>query len=292
MVGEGGEQRLDHPGLTIPGAPGLVGSLAEFERTLKPRTAVPSQRYARFLVLEDEGLAAAVVTARHAAEHLRRMLEELRGHSSDVDAVLAGVAPGFFSEDHGWRDIFEELRAAGPRFMDYKFVALADYRRYLLHCVDALNQVSTDRLQSTLCEEVHAQGEESTVLAAARRGHDSSARREEGFVRDLVRLPRATTLTLRPGRDGPFELWLAKRRFRVETWAGAVLVDEQGQRASLHEGRNLVGRGLYNDAIVDATFTDVSRRHLILDLVDGSPAAITDLSSAGTFVSRALVEVV
>ena len=31
--------------------------------------------------------------------------------------------------------------------------AIADYRRYLLNCLDVLNRVSTDRLQSTLCSE-------------------------------------------------------------------------------------------------------------------------------------------
>jgi hypothetical protein len=40
---------------------------------------------------------------------------------------------------------------------------------------------------------------------------------------------------------------------------------------------------------VDARFTDVSRRHAILDLQDGRPVAITDLSSAGTYVARTLV---
>lgn len=111
------------------------------------------------------------------------------------------------------------------------------------------------------------------------------------IVRDLVRLPKGTTLPLRQGRDGPFELWLGKRRFRVETWSGAALVDDQGNGTPLHDGRNLVGRGLYNDVIVDSAYVDVSRRHLILDVKDGQPIAITDISSAGTFVSRALVGV-
>ena len=93
-------------------------------------------------------------------------------------------------------------------------------------------------------------------------------------------------MRLRAGREGPLELWLATRRFRVETWSGVALVDEQGTGVRLQEGRNLVGRGLYNDVVVDAAFTDVSRRHLILDMEDGQPAAVTDLSSAGTCLPR------
>lgn len=275
--------------LRIPGVDRPVNSLTEFERALRPRTAVPSQRYARFLELEDEALGAAAVTTRYAAEHLRRMLEDLRGRSARVDACLRGITPSFFSEDHAWRAIFQVLATSGPAYAEFQLLAIADYRRYLLHCLDALGQISTDRLQSTLCAESNAQGEERTELTATpRAGYDSSARREEVLVRDLVRLPRGTTLALRL-REGPFELWLGRRRFRIETWSGASIVDESGQGVSLRNGRNVVGRGLYNDVIVDARFTDVSRRHAILDLQDGRPAAITDLSSAGTYVARTLV---
>lgn len=279
------------PALRLPAMASPVESLSDLERALKPRTSVPSQRYARFLALSDEGLAAAAVTTRHAAEHLRRVLQDLRGRSRHVDAVLGSIAPTFFSEDHGWRAIFRELLAAGPGYTDYKLLALADYRRYLLHCLDALNQVSTDRLQSTLCLEAHVLEEESTVFTDDARGAAAPVTtRSEVLVRDLVRLPRGTTARLRQGRDGPLELWLGARRFRIETWSGASLVDEHGRGVTLREGRNLVGRGLYNDVIVDARYTDVSRRHLILDIREGVPSAVTDLSSAGTFLSRALVD--
>jgi hypothetical protein len=278
--------------LRIPGVDQPITSLAQFERVLRPRTAVPSQRYARFLELNDEALGAAAVTTRYAAEHLRRMLEDLRGRSARVDTCLRGIAPTFFSEDHGWRAIFQRLTASGADYAEYQLLAIADYRRYLLNCLDALAQMSTDRLQSALCAESNAHGEERTELAAAPRGgYDSSARREEVLVRDLVRLPRGTTLALRQGRDGPFELWMGRRRFRIETWSGAAIVDELGQGMNLRDGRNVLGRALYNDVIVDARFTDVSRRHAILDLHEGRPSAITDLSSAGTFVARTLVNV-
>lgn len=282
-----------HGPLRIPGVSTPVSSLSAFEKILRPRITVPSQRYARFLALGDEGLAAAAVTTRHAADHLRRVLEDLRGRSGRVDMVLSGMAPEFFSDDHGWRGLFDALRQVGPQFTEYKLLAVADYRRYLLNCLDALNRVSTDRLQSTLCGEALSQEEERTHLAAipaARDGDPSSASPGEASFRDLVRLPRGKTLHLRQGRDVPFELWLGKRRFRVETWDGASLVDERGAGVLLTEGRNVVGRGLYNDVIVDADYTDISRRHLILDLAGGIPTAITDLSSGGTYLSRALVQ--
>jgi hypothetical protein len=276
----------------LPGVEEPITSLAALEKALKPRTSVPTQRYARFLSLDDETLANAGVTTNFAAQHLKRMLEDLRGRSEHVDTMLAGIDSGFFSLDHDWRGVFQALTGTGIHAAAFQLVAISDYRRYLLHCLDALNQISADRLQSALCGEFGSQGEERTeVAAASTAAYDSSRKSEEVLVRDLVRLPKGTTLQLRQGREGPFEIWLGKRRFRVESWSGASLVDEQGHGADLHDGRNLVGRALYNDVIVDGNFRDVSRRHLIIDLNDGMPSAITDLSSAGTYISRALVEV-
>ena len=275
--------------LRVPGVSAPVSSLSEFEKVLRPRIVVPSQRYARFLTLDDEALAAAAVTTRHAAEHLRRVLEDLRGRSARVDVVLSSMASEFFSDDHGWRGLFDELRQIGSHFTEFKLLAIADYRRYLLNCLDALNRVSTDRLQSTLSLSQEEERTQLKMTPAAGDGFESAESVGEVFIRDLVRLPRGKTFPLREGRDVSFELWLGKRRFRVETWAGATLVDERGAELRLSEGRNLVGRGLYNDVIVDAEFTDISRRHLILDLTGGIPSAITDLSSRGTFLSRTLV---
>jgi hypothetical protein len=249
-------------------------------------------RYARFLELDDETLASAGVTTRYAAEHLKRLLQDLRGRSTRVDTVLAAMDSNFFTLDHQWRGIFKALIDAGSSATQYQLIAIANYRRFLLHCLDTLDQISTDRLQSALCGESDSNGEERTQLAAtSRTGYDSSRKSEEMIIRDLVRLPRGTTLSLRQGREGPFEIWLGKRRFRVESWSGVSLVDEQGHDAGLRDGRNVVGRALYNDVVVDAHFRDVSRRHLILDLDDGAPCAITDLSTAGTYISRALVNV-
>ncbi|MFT5175576.1 MAG: hypothetical protein ACI8W7_003768 [Gammaproteobacteria bacterium] len=278
--------------IRLPGVESPITSLAELEKVLKPRTFIPTQRYARFLALDDEILANAGVTTRYAAAHLKRMLEDLRGRTGHVAAALSGMDLGFFSLDHNWRGVVKALVGAGPRAASYQLLALSDYRRYLLHCHDTLNEISTDRLQSALCGESEEHGEEPTQFAPAlQAGYDGSRKSAEVLIRDLVRLPKGTTLRLRQGREGPFEIWLGKRRFRVESWSGASLVDERGNGAELHDGRNVVGRALYNDVIVDAHFDDVSRRHLILDLNDGMPSAITDLSSAGTYISRALVDV-
>ena len=73
----------------LPGVEEPITSLAALEKAIKPRTSVPTQRYARFLSLDDETLANAGVTTNFAAQHLKRMLEDLRGRSEHVDSMLA-----------------------------------------------------------------------------------------------------------------------------------------------------------------------------------------------------------
>lgn len=133
-----------HASLRIPGVDRAITTLAEFEGVLRPRTMVPSQRYARFLELGDEALGAAAVTTRYAAEHLRRLLEDLRGRSGRVDAALRGIAPSFFSEDHAWRTIFKALSARGPACAEYQLLAISDYHRCLrIHLQSATIPVAT-----------------------------------------------------------------------------------------------------------------------------------------------------
>ncbi len=85
------------------------------------------------------------------------------------------------------------------------------------------------------------------------------------------------------------DIWMAKSRFRIEMWDSTSFIDSHGQSCKLKEGRNLVGRALHNDVVIDPQFPEVSRNHLIVDVRDGRPVGITDLSSGGTFVSRTLV---
>jgi len=134
--------------ITLPGVDSPINSLAALEKVLKRRTTVPTQRYARFLALDDETLASAGVTTRYAAEHLKRLLQDLRGRSARVDAVLAGMDTNFFTLDHQWRGIFKALIDAGSTATQYQLLAIANYRRFLLHCLDTLNQISTDRSQA------------------------------------------------------------------------------------------------------------------------------------------------
>ena len=264
-----------------------VASLAELEAALKPRLDVTSERYARFLALDDATLAAAGVTTQRAVDFLQRTLLSIGDDAARVNDVLGDIPRNFFSEDHAWRLLFDEFRYMNARFSAFKLLALARYRGYLVGCLNALNRVSDDRLHATIGGELRAVSEQATEVLGERRAYDSMRVSSEVIVRDLVRLPDGVTVSIRAEVDGSIDLWLGRRRYRLETLDGVALVDERGQRIALREGRNVVGRGLANEVIVDAGWRDVSRRHLIVDVREGEPVALTDLSSFGTFISRA-----
>jgi hypothetical protein len=270
-----------------------VTSLTELEGALRPRLEVSSERYAHFIGLDDETLANAAVTTQRAVDYLQRILLSLRDEVPRIDAVLAEIPRSFFTEDHAWRVLFDELRGIAGSYHEFKLLALARYRGYLVGCLNALNRISDERLQSSLGGELRAASENTTEYDLPRQhgGYDSACSRAEVIVRDLVRLPTGVTLGLDGSSEGAMDLWMARRRFRIECWSGPILVDERGRRMPLAEGRNLVGRGLYNGVVVDADFREVSRRHLILDVDNGTPVTVTDLSTLGSFMSRSRLRI-
>ena len=276
-------------GLYLDALGTTVHSLGELESALKPRLEVNSERYGRFIALDDETLASAAVTTQRAVDFLQRTLLSLRDEVSQINQTLAEIPRSFFTEDHAWRILFDEIRQVDGQYQDFKLLALARYRGYLVACLNALNRISDERLQSAIGGDLRAASEDTTEYQLPRhRSYDSTRSSSEFIVRDLVRLPHGATLMI-DCNDGPVDLWLAKRRFRLETWSELSLVDELGRRIALREGRNVVGRALYNDVVVDSVFREVSRRHCIIDVRGGVPVAITDLSGLGTFMSRARV---
>lgn len=281
-------QQLDAPRLYLDALGEQVANLAELEAALKPRLEVTSERYARFLALDDETLAAAALTTQRAVDFLQRALLSLRDDDTQVERVMSEVPRTFFTEDHAWRLLFDELRQMDSRYGDFKLLALARYRGYLVGCLNALNRVSDERLHSAIGGHLRSASEHTTEYLMPRaRSYDSTRSSSDGILRDLVRLPAGVTVSMQSDLDGAIDIWLGKRRFRLETWAGLQLVDERGRLAPLVEGRNVIGRGLSNNVVVHAGFRDVSRRHLIVDVRGGMPVALTDLSTLGTFVPRA-----
>ena len=274
---------------SVKGVPELITSLEQFDRALASKTQVTTELFAKLLTLDDDRLNSLTGATRQAADLLQRALKRAMGNPTAVDELLKKLGSAFFTEDHGWRKLFTTLHTLPFTRNDLKLLALNKYRVYLLARLAALNTIGANRLQSQIHGSAESEAEFDTELAVQKPGVTQELSSSETIIRDVVQLPRGKTTPLRADDMACVDVWLARRRFRIEMWDKPSFIDSHGQSTKLKEGRNMVGRALHNDVVIDSAYPDVSRNHLIIDIRDGRPVGITDLSSGGTFISRTLV---
>jgi hypothetical protein len=203
--------------------------------------------------------------ARAVAAALAGVVAGLVTHPDDVDAALDRLLDRAPPGDPGWVELLAGLRTLPASDKPLKVLALARYRRHLVRLGDVPEELRLSRPITS----------SPMALPGA----------------DLGRLVRGRALALGPDVPARFDLWLAGRRFALQARDGARVVDPAGVALPLREGRNLVGRAAYAEVVVDAALSDVSRRHLVVEVRDGQAVTLTDLSAHGTCVPRSLVDV-
>ncbi len=275
--------------LSVRGLPECITSLEQFDLALSRKTLITSELFAKLLTLDDNRLNSLTSATRQAADLLQRALKRAVGSPNAVEDLFKKLGPAFFTEDHAWRKLFMTLSALPRKRDDLKLVALSKYRNYLLARLAALNSIGSNRLQSQIHVTADSEAESVTELVVQKPGVTQELSSSETIVRDVVQLPKGKTTQIRADDMACVDVWLARRRFRIEMWDKTSFIDSHGQSTKLKEGRNLIGRALHNDVVIDPNYPEVSRNHMIIDIRDGRPVGITDLSAGGTFVSRTLV---
>lgn len=253
--------------LVVKGQELRFGSLAEFGYACAGRTSLPPERLARIHSmsldqLRDEHQDISLLLAK---------LAEIVADSARDPALLQGrlrdVPINSISSDNDWRAIFSALREqqAGPEYIQ---VALGHYLQYLA------NRQQVFRLEAQ-------QGGGSSAAAINRlslRLGDSSTRK------DYQRLPkgRAVVLGLTPGE--PVELILSRHKCRMSVDDHVMFTHFNDQQEECENKRIAIGREKINDIIIDPSWRDVSRLHLVVENLGNGNIKMTDLSSHGTFL--------
>ena len=217
----------------------------------------------------------SVSELRTIARTIGSRLGPLVAEPHRIETVLYLLGDEFFVPEQGWRELFQALEGATCDDVT-KVMVLARYRRYLLRKIEALEALEGD---GTCIDEISSFSMPTAGRAPA--GPDSTQ----------VRLVKSATTEVHVTPGARVPIWLGRRRFYIEVGATTSLVDDAGGRTILRQGRNLVGRARYADAVIDSTFADVSRSHLMVEVFDGRPVSLRDLSSRGTWVPRYILSV-
>ncbi|MGR8921749.1 MAG: hypothetical protein ACU85V_19220 [Gammaproteobacteria bacterium] len=243
---------------------------------LRTRCAVPADRVA---ALHDRTEAELDAEASRLATVEHRLGELLQASRDGVVALapaLAQVGAAAFSKDHGWRQVFKRFIELGPAYAEEAAIALEGYLAYLAERRDVIGSVAL--LKSGLAAGPETAAPEPLATSAFDAGSLPT-------TAPLRRLPQGRAVTLRLACGEETVIRLARHAFALAHGGGWALIAADGERYTLSEGVNSVGRGRDNNVAVDGRYRNVSRRHLLAQPLGADAIALTDVSSCGTWVA-------
>ncbi len=263
-------------------------TLADFEFALASRTEVPAAKITRLVRLSDEALQEEARGIGKAEKYFVDLVADGMQDETALGRAFQALDIKLFSQDHQWRSIMSSLSGQQPGYDDFKRTALAKYMQYLAARQQIVKSISAERQRRAAAPVVpdkpdqRAAEELSKATVVIDMGEHAT---EAALGEDYVRIPKGEAVSVRlpAGRD--LGLSLAGHRFRLAYGNPCRLVGENGDEHTLQQGKNLVGRELGNHIVVDSSYRDVSRKHLLIDLASLPVVYITDVSSHGTFVS-------
>ncbi len=261
--------------------------ITEFEFALSSKTEYPVGRVAELLPRSPADLRKVATHIRQVEKRFAEVLTDSMHEPGLVSELMREVGIKLFSKDHGWRDLIEGLNQCGPAYDEYKRLALVKYMQYLGSRQDVLRSIYLDKIRDgarTALAEV--------VPAPAWSTHETElfdASSVGGAVGDAVdtwdcyrALERGETVIVHIPPGEAVELRLSVHPFRLYGGQSHYLVDENGAEHLLRPGKNMVGRQVDGDVVVDPQLRAVSRRHLIIETIDEETVALTDVSAHGT----------
>ncbi len=200
--------------------------------------------------------------------------------------ALERIGVQVFSKDHDWRTIFMGLLASPQSLERHLELALATYQNYL-------------SARSTICTAFMAQKRatadiQSAAIVSAAPMLETGVFNADEYLAEvqehsLQRLPQGEAVCLRLADGAIIPIVLARHQFSLAHERDWTLIADDGQRFSLREGVNSIGRSQDNDIPLGAGFRNVSRHHLVARTLGKDALELTDVSSYGTYIPPAAI---
>jgi hypothetical protein len=260
---------------------------SEFEFALAGRTCVPVSKIAALVDVADTDLLNEAEAIKQAERRFSEALSGLLANIADINQFLKEIDLSLISQDNEWRAIISALMPVPASFEHYKKIALVKYMQYL---------VSRQGTIKVLHE--HRQKQKNSAASGGNSHSEAESKLKETAIFDVKtfatlaedateygRLPKGETLEISVGPDDPFTLLVAKHKCQILHRDRLLFVDNKGQETTLRTGKNIIGRDLGADVVMDAQLRDVSRKHLIIESDGTSVVLVTDISSHGTWVN-------
>ncbi len=264
---------------------------AEFEFALAGRTCVPSAKIAALVDVSDEDLLKEAAAIKKAERRLAEALSGVLDDSSRINDVLKEIDLSLISNDNDWRTIISALMAVPASNERYKKIALVKYMQYLVSRREIVKGLPLHR-------QIHKDFDNDQVdPAEADPGLKETAMFEYATLKtscgeeaEYKRLPKGETLQLLLEPEEIFTLFVARHECAIVMRDRLFFIDADGRETSLRNGKNIVGRDVAADIVMEAKMRDISRKHLIIESEGSDVVRVTDISSHGTWVHPRYLE--
>ena len=295
---------LDVGGQTI-----AFQSLAEFEFALAGRTDVPTKKLAELMVLSPEDLKREAKAISDVEHKFVAIMSEAITEPGRLGPLLRKVDIHVFSQDHHWRDVIRALNEKDGDYDELRRIAVIKYMQYLRSRQDVIKQAYklkkhareksgeeagvSPPLGETMIfalppDQPEPPGGEVKSPPAMRETviFDSVIIDESPQSGEFTRLMKGEATTLRLKVGDVIDIKLSKHTFRLAHPRPHrfELIDDAGRSHELIAGKNIIGRDAICNVLIDNTYRDVSRLHLVIEPLEYGELVFTDLSSHGTFV--------
>jgi hypothetical protein len=279
------------PGLEIQvaGQPYHFAGISDFEFALAGRTAVPSGKIQRLVRCSMQELRAEARTIKDVERRFVDILSQSIEQPKSINRSLRELDPLIFSQDHHWREIIDALNETGDEYDAYRRVALVKYLQYLSARQDIIKHLYSEKKKYSSNGNGEGEGElkdtlilDSAVIAETP-GADGNS--------DFERMPKGESIQMVLAQGKEIDIMLSKHKCKLcHQSYGLEYQDEKGGKHRLNAGRNTVGRDALSTVVADPAWRDVSRLHLVIEVLDNQTLQLTDMSSHGTYLPSACFE--
>lgn len=260
-------------------------TLDDFAFSLSGRTQIAADSVASLMQLAPVDLRREATGIRDVERRFVDLLADAIKEPGAVGTLIREVDGNLITEENQWRAIMSAMVDAGPGFEEFKHLALVKYMQYLAARRDVVKNIYAQRFggqEPPVAHEPSADvGAKSTLIIEDESESDSDT---DASQLRFKRLPRGETVRVRPPPDGELAIFLSRHRFQLFTVDKPRLTDDNGVNYPFKSGVNVIGRHPDNDVVVGGWYRDVSRKHLMVDIRDGTLVSLTDLSTHGTFL--------
>lgn len=264
--------------------------IADFEFALGGRTAVPSGKIQRLVQCSMQELRAEARTIKEVEKRFVDILSRSIEDPKSINRSLRELDPLIFSQDHAWREIINGLNELGDEFDAYRRVALVKYMQYLAARQDIIKHLYSEKKRyQTNGSDKDVESEllkDTVILEGTMVAGDAAADNS-----DYERLPKGEAMNVQLAEGQEMDIMLSRHKCKLSNRSdGFEFTDDKGRAHRLGDSRMVIGRDATSTVVLDPTWRDVSRKHLIIEPVDSTSLRFTDMSSHGTYINSAYLE--